>query len=410
MSTEVARPKRDVYLAVMWLVTAVLGAFFVLDAVYPRAISSGTMLVQIRQQIVYLVLAVAAYLLGSRLSARWLYGVALALFMLSLIGCVVVLVPGIGREVNGASRWLSLPGGFTVQPSEYFKLGVVLVMAWLLERLPRRHRRAQQEQKDAARILRYTVIGIIVVTAVLIERQPDLGTAAVVMVVLLSMMWLGGVRWTTIAGSIGLAALVAIVMVQMQPYRLQRILHHNQRWDPVVSQAEGFQPVHAELGIGMGGVTGQGIGMGITKYLLPAATTDYVFVTIAEETGLLGSLIVVGILAGIVGRLFWLSARAPTRFAALAASGLGCWIGTQSVMNLLMVTGIVPPVGVPLPFFSMGGSSLTALAFGLGIVQAAMLTERKEESQDATRDLRRRDGGTRVPGPAYRVRCGFSRM
>lgn len=410
MSGEAVRPKRDVYLTAMWLIAAVLGAFFVLDAVYPRAISSGTFLVQVRQQIVYLVLALLAYVVGSRLSARWLRVVGLTLFVLSLVGCVVVMVPGIGLEVNGASRWLSLPGGFTVQPSEYLKLGVVLVMAWLLEKLPKRERRPQKRRTDAGRILRFTVVGSIVIAAVLVERQPDLGTAAVVMVVLLSMMWLGGVRWTTIAGIVGLAALAVIVMVQMQPYRLQRILHHNQRWDPAVAQAEGFQPVRAELGIGMGGITGQGIGMGLAKYALPAATTDYVFVTIAEETGLLGSLIVVGLLASIVWRLFWLSAWAPTRFGALVASGLGCWIGAQSAMNLVMVTAIVPPVGVPLPFFSMGGSSLTALAFGLGIVQATRLAERKEEAQDATRDLRRRDGRTRVPSPSYRVRCGFSRM
>jgi len=410
VTIELARRKQDVYLTAMWLVAAVLGAFFVLDAVYPRAISSGTLLVQVRQQVVYLVLALLAYMVGSRLSARWLRGVGLTLFVLSLVGCVAVMVPGVGLEVNGASRWLSLPGGFTVQPSEYLKLGVVLVMAQLLERLPKRERGPRKKHTDAGRILRFTVIGSIVIAAVLVERQPDLGTAAVVMIVLLSMMWLGGMRWTTIAGGVGLAVLAAIVMVQMQPYRLQRILHHNQRWDPTVSQAEGFQPVHAELGIGMGGVTGRGIGMGLAKYKLPAATTDYVFVTIAEETGLLGSLVVVGLLAGIVGRLFCLSARAPTRFAALVAPGLGCWIGAQSAMNLVMVTGVVPPVGVPLPFFSMGGSGLTALAFGLGIVQAAMLSERKEGAQDATRDLRRRDGRTRVPSPSYRVRCGFSRM
>jgi len=232
----------------------------------------------------------------------------------------------------------------------------------------------------------------------------------VLTVILFAMLWLGGVRWTTVALLAAGALIAAIVFVHQEPYRLQRILSHDDRWNTAVSTAEGFQPVRAEVGIGMGGLAGQGIGMGLAKYVLPAATTDFVFVTIAEEGGFAGSLLVIGLLTAIVWRLFVLAARAPNRYASLVAAGTACWIGFQAALNLVMVSGMFPPIGVPLPFFSMGGSSLLALATGLGIVQAAITVGRKEDAQDAARGLRRRDGRARVPGSSYRVRCGFSRM
>lgn len=397
-------------LATLCAVSAMLGVYFVADAGFPGAMKAGNGF-RVAQQLLWLLLGVVAYLLAARLpESRW-KGLGLLLFGLAWAGCFLVLLPSVGLEVNNARRWIQVPLlKATVQPAEFLKLGSVLFLAWLLEKVPSRPRFRQKPLPWRERAIRALPFLIVIAGAALIEREPDLGTAATVFGILLAMLWLGGVKGKVILGLLAGAVALGAIMILLQPYRLDRILAHNDRWSDEHAAEVGYQPNRSEVGIGMGGLTGLGPGMGVTKHSLPEATTDFIFTTIAEEFGFLGSLAVIALLGTISWRLFWLAERAPSRYAALVAAGCGSWIGGQSALNLLMVTSVIPPVGIPLPFLSMGGSSLIAIAIAMGIVQSLAHARGKEVAADASSGMRWGNRRARLPRHPGRLRRGLSRL
>jgi len=401
----------DAPLAFMCLIAAALGVYFVADAGYPLAMKSGDGFKFGRSQLVWLVIAVGTYFLCARITDRRWMILGNLLFLCSLVGCVIVLVPGIGTEINNARRWLAMPGfrSLSIQPAEFFKLGAVLFVAWLLEKAPSKPRFRAKPTPWPDRLMKLAPFALVVVGALLIEREPDLGTAMTVVGILVAMLWVGGVSLKVMGGLVASCALAALVMVYLQPYRWSRIVAHENRWSAEHASEVGFQPVRSELGIGTGGLTGVGPGMGVTKHSLPAATTDFIFTTVAEEFGFIGALSILALLGGITGRLIYLSLHAPTRYAALVFAGCAAWIGGQTVLNVLMVTGIIPPVGIPLPFISMGGSSLIALAIGIGAVQA-LSKPGKEDTQDAASGMRWRHRRSRVSRNSGRIRRGLTGM
>jgi cell division protein FtsW len=161
----------------------------------------------------------------------------------------------------------------------------------------------------------------------------------------------------------------------------------------------GYQTVVSETALARGGLFGVGIGNGIAKHKLPAPTTDFVLATVGEEFGLLGVLVVVGLLAVVTWRLFWLAARAPDTFSRLALVGMAVWIGIQTCTSVTMVNGTLPPIGIPLPFVSYGGSSLLALWMGVGISMsvARQQSQKKEVESPASGSYGWRDRRPRVP-------------
>jgi len=261
---------------------------------------------------------------------------------------VLVLVPGIGVSVNGATRWLGA-GPLQIQPSEFAKFALLLFVADLLDR-----------RSDKIADWRWTlapVVAYLGLIAALIMLQPNLGTTIIIAFMVLTMLLVAGVPLLPLSAVAATGALVATAFVAYTPFRRTRFLRFLNPWaDP---QNTGLQNVQSLVGIANGGLLGRGLGRSTAKWgFLPFAHTDFIFAIIGEEFGLVGAMSVVLLFFGSVCTGAWIAARAKVRFSMLVATGITAWIGIQAFMNIGAVIGIMPITGVPLPFISFGGSSL----------------------------------------------------
>lgn len=390
---------------VLWLASlaAVIGAFSVLNAGYAASIrrGEGILSTEFKKHVIWLLIAIFVYAVVCRI--RWvsIQKRSALLFVFALVLCVLVFVPGIGYSVRGAHRWIDLRVGL-LQPSEIMKPILILFTASVLIRaLPPYGKRARDwiEWMDGRLVpamVRAFPWVVILLAIYLIEREPDLGSATAVALCVYGVMVLGKVR-ISILVAIALLALGAFwVFTHSKGYRADRLLYHSSRWEAESVNSFGFQPAQSEKAMAVGGIAGVGVGKGQAKHVLPAATTDYAFTTVGEEFGIWGALLVIGLLGGLALRLILLSSKAPTPWCRMVIGGVGWWIGTQSAVNLLMVGAAVPSVGIPLPFISYGGSSLIALAIGLGCANACALASEKWEGANAHSRNRRRHGRTRL--------------
>jgi cell division protein FtsW len=307
-----------------------------------------------------------AILLGGA-GALLLYLVPLALWRrfsvpLYLIGLVLVslvLLPQIGKEVNGARRWIDL-GGFTLQPSELMKPLLILFFAAYLA----------HQRDEVYRSLRAFLIplGIAAGASLLVLAEPDLGTAAVLLATALGMLWLGGMpmRYFVVLGLGFLAVVAALVMGE--DYRLARVTSFLNPWaDPTGS---GYQLTQSLIALGRGEWFGVGLGDGIQKqYYLPEAHTDFIVAVVGEELGLIGLLFLIGLFVLLVWRAFRIGVAAEARgdwFGALLAQGIGVWIALQAVVNIGVNFGLLPTKGLTLPFLSYGGNSILVSTVAMG--------------------------------------------
>jgi cell division protein FtsW len=280
-------------------------------------------------------------------------------FLLLALGLLVlVLVPGIGRGANGATRWIGV-GPLTIQPAEVAKLALLIWIADLLAR------RAGQ-----MRNLRATLRPVIVVLAVmstLVMLQPNLGTTIVLAAIALALCFVAGAPLAPLAGWATIGVGAATMLALAAPYRRSRVLTFLDPWaDPM---DKGYQNIQSLVGLASGGIAGTGLGASRAKWgFLPYAHTDFIFAIIGEELGLVGATVVVGlyVLLAIIGVRVGL--HAPDRFGLLLAVGVTAWFGVQAFVNIGAVIGILPITGVPLPFVSAGGSSLLVSMVGAGLL------------------------------------------
>lgn len=281
--------------------------------------------------------------------------------MLGVIGLtfgalVAVLIPSIGLEVNGARRWL-----FGAQPAELAKL-VSLMLA--SSTLAARIRRGKANSLGNALNAQY---GIIFLMAVLIELEPDMGTAAIVLGVPLIMAMVAGMSAKYVLGLLSLALAAIVVAVNIQPYRMARIKVWFDPWAD--AQGMGYQTVQSLSTIGSGGFWGMGLGEGVSKYAyLPEAHTDFAFAIFSQEHGYMGNLLVFLLLALLILFCVRIANRAPDEYGQMLATGIMVLIAGQAVANIMMVGGVLPVVGVPLPFISYGGSSLIVTMMAMGML------------------------------------------
>ena len=300
------------------------------------------------------------------------------LLMAGLVLLVLVLIPGIGKEVNGSHRWLAL-GPVKFQPSELVKLIVVVYLAGYLVR----HGEVALGRPVPATLgrpcpsqLRTTItgflapMGLVALIAVLLLMEPDFGAAVVITATALGLMFLGGVRWWLFGMLIALAGAALGVLAFAAPYRLERLTAFLNPWaDPFNS---GFQLTQALIAFGRGEWWGVGLGASIQKlFYLPEAHTDFLFAVLAEELGLAGAMAVILLFALLVWRAFALGRRAELaghRFAAYLAYGLGLWIALQSFINIGVNMGLLPTKGLTLPLLSYGGSSLVVSCIALALL------------------------------------------
>ncbi|MCC6212652.1 MAG: putative lipid II flippase FtsW [Burkholderiales bacterium] len=287
-------------------------------------------------------------------AAPWLFAACVVLLAL-------VLVPGVGREVNGARRWLNLYVA-TVQPSELMKLAVVLYAA---DYTVRKHAVLKNFKRGLLPML-----GVMLAVAWLLLREPDFGAFVVIAVTAFGVLFVGGMSGRQFAVLVGMLAAGFAVLVLSSPYRMQRIFGFMDPWsDPY---GRGYQLSHALIAFGRGEWLGVGLGASIEKlHYLPEAHTDFLLAVIAEELGLAGVLVVIALFAWIVLRAFAIGRQAAAReryFHALAAQGIGIWIGFQALINMGVNMGLLPTKGLTLPLMSFGGSGLVVNCVAVAVL------------------------------------------
>lgn len=213
------------------------------------------------------------------------------------------------------------------------------------------------------------------------------------------MCFVGNVSSKTLIQT-GLVTVLAVgFIVAKEPYRIERFEHHWTRWTDKNVDDTGYQTVQSELAMAAGGFAGVGIGAGRAKHIMPAATTDFVMATVGEEFGFIGSLTIIGLLGALCFRLVALARKTKDEFAMLVLYGVSSWIGVQGAVNVMMANGLLPAIGIPLPFISTGGSSLVALWMAIGLTQAVLVRQPvKKEVAVATGRDRWGNGRTRLSG------------
>jgi len=274
---------------------------------------------------------------------------------------VAVLIPGLGREVNGARRWISLGIG-TFQPSELMKLFVVLYAADYTVR-----KAAFMDDVKKGFLPMFAVMTTI---AALMLREPDFGALVVVTAIAMTVLFLGGLNWRLFAGLAALLGVAFAVLIVSSPYRLQRILGFMDPWND--SYGKGYQLSHSLIAFGRGEWFGVGLGASIEKlFYLPEAHTDFLLAVIAEELGFVGVLGVILLFLFLVHRAFAVGRQAASLeryFAALVAQGIGVWIAGQAFINMGVNMGLLPTKGLTLPLLSFGGTGIVVTCMALGIL------------------------------------------
>ncbi|RZU97912.1 putative lipid II flippase FtsW [Spiribacter vilamensis] len=344
--------------------------------------SSGTPTYYLLRQLVFLAVATLAFAICLRLPLEWLAASAAPLLVISFFLLILVLVPGVGQEVNGATRWIPL-GPVNMQVSEFARLFLLIYFAAFLERHGTVLRESVRPMLPVALIM--AVVGA------LLLAQPDFGALGVFSATLGGILFIAGVPMLIFLALVGITGLAGTLLVLAEPYRLERITSFTDPWaDPFAS---GFQLTQSLIAVGRGEWLGVGLGDSVQKlFYLPEAHTDFLFAVLAEELGVIGMAVTIGLYAFIVWRACRIGAaslRGGRHFGGLLAYGVGIAFGLQAFVNMGVNLGLLPTKGLTLPLMSYGGSSLVASALGLGLLMRADL-ECRRAGRAASRRARRR--------------------
>ncbi len=367
----------------------VLGAVMVGSASTVISLSLyGTPWAILMRELIWMALGVGAMLFACRFDYRRWRRLSPLLLVVTGALLVAVLVPGLGVDVMGSSRWIGF-GQLRLQPSELAKLALALFGADLLVR--------RAERGGAPRTMTGPLLLVTAGIAGLILLQPDMGTALVLACMALALLFVSGVPLKPVAKVVGTLVGIALLVAVFSPYRRARILSF---LDPSAhSSSSGYQVVQSLIGLGSGHLVGLGLGSSREKWgYLPNAHTDFIFSVIGEELGLVGALLVLGLLAGFAWFGLRTATRAPDHFGALLAVAIVAWITAETVINVGAVIGLLPVTGIPLPFISFGGSSLviTMLAAGVLVNIARNERPRRDPPQPRRQPVAERAAG-RVP-------------
>jgi cell division protein FtsW len=283
------------------------------------------------------------------------------LFVLGIVTLVAVLIPGVGKEVNGARRWIPMGiAGF--QPSELMKLFVVLYAADYTVR--------KAAFMDDFRKGFLPMFAVMTFIAFLLLREPDFGALVVVTTIAMSILFLGGLNWRLFAGLAALLLVAFVVLIFSSPYRLQRILGFMDPWAD--AYGKGYQLSHSLIAFGRGEWLGVGLGASVEKlFYLPEAHTDFLLAVIAEELGFAGVAVVITLFLFLVHRAFAVGRQAASLeryYAALVAQGIGVWLASQAFINMGVNMGLLPTKGLTLPLLSFGGTGIVVNCMALAVL------------------------------------------
>jgi len=308
-----------------------------------------------------LVISAVAAILTFQVPLRLWQQVAPYLFLFGAALLVIVLVPGLGREINGSRRWLPLVV-MNLQPSELMKLFVVLYAADYTVR--------KAAWMHSLRKGFLPMFAVMLFVGALLLREPDFGAFAVITCIAMGVLFLGGMNWKLFVGLFVLLVVGFVIVIVTSPYRMQRILGFMDPWaDPF---GKGYQLSHALIAFGRGEWLGVGLGASVEKlFYLPEAHTDFLLAVIGEELGFVGVTVVILLFAWLTARAFSIGAQAARLeryYAALVAQGIGIWFGVQSFVNMGVNMGLLPTKGLTLPLLSFGGSGLLANCCALALL------------------------------------------
>jgi len=312
----------------------------------------------LKRQVIWATLGIVAMLFTMSIDYHLWRKLAKPVMLGTLVLLVLVLIPGLGKVVNGARRWLGF-GSFYLQPSEIAKLSMVLFSADSLAK-------NQSKLADFVKGLMPQLLALLVVFG-LILKEPDLGTALAIAGTIFLLLFTAGARLSHLAylGSVGVVGIIVAIIVE--PYRLKRLLAFSNPWaDPLDT---GYHIIQSLYAIGSGGLFGVGLGRSREKFLyLPEPHTDFIFAILGEELGFIGTAAVVTLFFLFAWRGLKIAIAAPDIYGSVLATGMTTMIIVQALMNIAVVTASMPVTGIPLPFISFGGSALIFMLAGVGIL------------------------------------------
>ncbi len=361
-----ARPLTSYYLVLgSALLLAGLGLVMVLSASSVASYrASGSSFAVFQKQALWVVLGLPAMWLAVRVPVRAIRVLAWPLLLLSIVGLLLVLVPGIGAPpVSGATRWIRL-GPLTAQPSELAKLSLILWAADVYAR-----------KESLLDDWRHVIVPLVPVTGLLgalIMVEPDMGTTLVILATAFALVWVVGAPGRIVAMLGGAGAALVTLLAVVEPYRFARLAGFVDPCAASQKLGNGYQGCQGLYAVGSGGWFGVGLGQSRQKWsgYLPNAHTDFIFAIVGEELGLAGTLFILVLFAILAYSGIRVAQRSRDPFVRLAATGITAAIVVQATVNMATVTGLLPITGIPLPLISFGGSSLAVSLFAIGILAA----------------------------------------
>ena len=357
--------RMDLPFLLLTLLLTVMGLVMLFSASFPSAnYETGDPTFYLKRQGLFALLGLAAMVVMSRMNYQKLRRYSVLLVGISLFLLLLVLVPGLGINENGATRWLGKKGVLTFQPSEIAKLAVIVFFADSISK-----------KKNLMETFKYGIrpyLLLLAFYAVLMLLEPHLSGTILIVGTGVVLIIVGGINKKWAIGSIGAVAAVGFAYVKLVEtgvisYGASRIeMWKNPFVDPL---KDGYQLSQSLITIGSGGLTGVGLGKSRQKFLyLPEEHNDFIFAVVCEELGLIGATLVMLVFALLILRGFWIALQARDRFGALLVVGIMTQIGLQTFFNIAVVSGLVPTTGISLPFFSYGGTALALQLFEMGIV------------------------------------------
>lgn len=341
----------DKNLLFLILAFVILGLIAVADASAPQALNSyNDKFYLLKQQSISALIGVVLLFVVSKINYKFWEKVATPLFFISLTLLLVVLIPGLGSKLLGARRWISF-GIFNFQPSELIKLTLAMYLA-----------KVASSKKTAVSF--FIPLGLVLGFIML---QPDLGTALVIAGIGLAQIFISGVSMLYLLGGGLIGGVLTLLLIILSPYRKERLMtFFEMTGDPL---GKSYHIRQVLLALGSGGWLGVGIGQSRQKYLfLPEASTDSIFSVILEELGFLGGIVLILMFLYFIFRGLRIVKNAPDDFSRVLALGIVAWLGGQAFLNMAAMSALLPLTGIPLPFFSYGGSSLVMVLISCGIL------------------------------------------
>ena len=344
-----------------------LGALVLVGLVVLYSASNAT-IPRVIGQLTSLLIAVGVMWAAANIAPHYLMRVALPIYLIGLLLLVAVEVKG--EIINGAQRWLNV-GVANIQPSEIMKIAVPLAVAWYFDRY-----------EAILRFRDYCIATVMVLVPVLlVAHQPDLGTAVLIAATGFFVIFFAGLSWKVLIGlAVAAGAFMPVLWSLMHDYQRRRILTLiDPSQDPL---GAGYHTIQASIALGSGGVFGKGWLNGTQAHLdfLPERSTDFIFAVFGEEFGLFGNVILVSLYIFVIGRGLFISFNASTLFTRLLAGAISLTFFIYVFVNMGMVSGILPVVGIPLPLISYGGTSLVSIMFGMGILMSIHTHKRLVQS------------------------------